>query len=165
MMAYIGIAPVAGALVRLVLRRAFWTVLDVLRAAVALALPFVTEIRQVYVLFFVLRAGSAAFTPAFQATTPDILPEGVEYTKDLFLSRPAYNLEALASLVIAVALLGLVGFHWLFAGNALGFPASAALVLTVVLSPPKPPTTQVGPGAALRAVRAFTLPRHGCAGC
>ena len=98
-------------------------------------------------------------------TIPDILPEGVKYTKALILSRPAYNLEALASLLIAVALLGLVGFHWLFAGNALGFPASAALVLTVVLSPPKPPTTQVGPGAALRAVRAFTLPRHGCAGC
>ena len=74
MMAYIGIAPVAGALVRLVLRRAFWTVLDVLRAAVALALPFVTEIWQFYVLVFVLRAGSAAFTLASQATTPLIYP-------------------------------------------------------------------------------------------
>ena len=39
MIAYVGIAPVAGAFVHLVPRRALLVVLDVLRAGVAMALP------------------------------------------------------------------------------------------------------------------------------
>ena len=138
MIAYVGIAPVAGAFVHLMPRRRLLVALDVLRAAVALCLPFVTEIWQVYLLIFVLQAGSAAFTPTFQATIPDVLPEEAEYTKALSLSRLAYDLEALASPAIAAALLGVVGFHWLFGVNALGFLASAALVLCVVLPSPRP---------------------------
>ncbi len=165
MIAYVGIAPMAGAFVHLVPRRTLLVVLDVLQAAVALYLPFVTEIWQVYVLIFVLQTGSATFTPTFRATIPDILPEEAEYTKALSLSRLAYDLEALARPAIAAALLGLVGFHWLFAGNALGFLASAALVLTVVL--PRPSLWQHGrgPGAASRAVRASTSPHRACGVC
>ena len=103
MIAYVGIAPVAGAFVHLVPRRMLLVTLDLLRAAVALALPFVTEVWQVYVLIFVLQTGSAAFTPTFQATIPDILPEEVEYTKALSFSRLAYDLEALVSPAIAAA--------------------------------------------------------------
>lgn len=156
MIAYVGIAPVAGAFVHLVPRRALLVTLDLLRAAVALMLPFVTEIWQVYVLIFVLQAGSAAFTPTFQATIPDVLPEEAEYTKALSLSRLAYDLEALASPAIAAALLGLVGFHWLFAGNALGFLASAALVLSVTLPSPKPPAVEEGAwGRITRGARIY----------
>lgn len=49
--------------------------LDLVRAAVALCLPFVTEVWQIYLLIFVLQAASAGFTPTFQATIPDILPD------------------------------------------------------------------------------------------
>jgi MFS family permease len=83
MVAYVGIAPVAGAFVHLVPRRALLVVLDLLRAAVALALPFVTEIWQVFLLIALLQACSAAFTPTFQATIPDVLPEEAEYTRAL----------------------------------------------------------------------------------
>jgi hypothetical protein len=38
-----------------------------LRAAVALCLPFVTEVWQVYLLIFGLQSASAGFTPTFQA--------------------------------------------------------------------------------------------------
>jgi len=141
MVAYVGIAPVAGAFVHLVPRRALLVALDVMRAGIAVCLPFVTEIWQIYLLIFVLQAGSAAFTPTFQATIPDILEEEAEYTKALSLSRLAYDLEALASPAIAAALLGVIGFHWLFGLNALGFLASAALVLSVVLPSPKPATS------------------------
>lgn len=44
MVAYVGIAPVAGAFVHLVPRRSLLVGLDIMRAAVALALPFVSEI-------------------------------------------------------------------------------------------------------------------------
>lgn len=49
--------------------------MDVVRAAVAIFLPFITEVWQVYVLIFLLQSASAAFTPTFQATIPDILPD------------------------------------------------------------------------------------------
>jgi hypothetical protein len=44
--------------------------LDLVRAAVALLLPFVSQAWQVYVLIFVLQAASAAFTPTFQGDDP-----------------------------------------------------------------------------------------------
>lgn len=156
MIAYVGIAPIAGAFVHLVPRRSLLVALDLLRAGVAICLPFVTEIWQVHVLIFVLQAGSAAFTPTFQATIPDILPEEAEYTKALSLSRLAYDLEALASPAIAAALLGVIGFHWLFGLNALGFLASAVLVLSVVLPSPKPPMTAEGAwGRTARGARIY----------
>jgi hypothetical protein len=40
----------------------------------------VTQIWQVYVLIFVLQSASAAFTPTFQATIPDVLPDEHDYT-------------------------------------------------------------------------------------
>lgn len=145
MVAYVGIAPIAGAFVHLAPRRTLLVALDLLRAGVALLLPFVTEVWQVYVLIFLLQAGSAAFTPTFQATIPDVLPDEADYTKALSLSRLAYDLESLASPAIAAALLGVIGFHWLFGLNALGFLASAALVLSVTLPSPKPPAASEGP--------------------
>jgi MFS family permease len=144
MVAYVGVAPVAGAFVHLVQRRTLLVSLDVLRAMVALCLPFVTEVWQVYALIFLLQAGSAAFTPSFQATIPDILLEEAEYIKALSLSRLAYDLEALASPAIAAALLGVIGYHSLFGLNALGFLASAALVLSVALPSPKPASAAEG---------------------
>jgi predicted MFS family arabinose efflux permease len=112
--------------------------LDLIRALVALALPFVSEVWQVYVLIFVLQSASAAFTPTFQATIPDILPDEDDYTKALSLSRLAYDLESVASPMLAAALLTVISFHSLFAGTVVGFLASAALVCTVLLPKAKP---------------------------
>lgn len=138
MVAYVGVAPVVGAFADWLPRRAFLVAMDVLRAAVALCLPFVTEVWQIYVLIFVLQAASAAFTPTFQATIPDVLPDEGEYTKALSLARLAYDLESLASPALAAALLAVVGYHDLFAGTVLGFVASALLVGTVALPSTKP---------------------------
>lgn len=104
----------------------------------AVALPWVGEVWQVYVLIFLLQAGSAAFTPLFQATIPDVLPGEREYTRAITLSRMAYDLESLLSPALAAAALALVSFHQLFLGTAIGFAASALLVASVVLPRPKP---------------------------
>ena len=140
MIAYIGIGPVVGAYANRLPRRAFLVAMDLVRAAVALLLPFVSEVWQVYVLIFLLQSASAAFTPTFQATIPDVLPDEAEYTRALSLSRLAYDLESLLSPMLAAALLGVIGFHWLFGGTVIGFIASALLVLSVTLprSPAKP---------------------------
>jgi predicted MFS family arabinose efflux permease len=111
--------------------------MDLIRAGVALTLPFVTEIWQVYLLIFLLQSASAAFTPAFQAAIPDILPDEARYIRALSLSRLAYDLESLVSPMLAAALLSVISFHWLFGGTVLGFLASAALVVSVVVPQPK----------------------------
>lgn len=142
MVAYVGVAPVAGAFANRLPRRTMLVVLDLVRAAVAICLPFVSSVWQIYTLIFVLQAASAAFTPTFQATIPDVLPDEAEYTRALSLSQLAYNLENLASPTLAAALLTVINFHWLFAGTAVGFLASAALVVSVVLPSPKPAAAQ-----------------------
>lgn len=139
MLAYIGVAPVASALAERLPRRAVLVALDLVRAAVALILPFVTQIWEIYVLIFVLQSASAAFTPTFQATIPDVLPEERAYTKALSLSRLAYDLESLVSPILAALLLTVVNFHSLFGCTVFGFLASAALVVSVVLPHAKVP--------------------------
>lgn len=137
MIAYVGVAPVAAAFAERLPRRTMLVCLDLVRAAVALLLPFVTEVWQVYALIFALQSASAAFTPTFQATIPDVLPDERDYTRALSLSRLAYDLESVVSPMLAAALLTVVGFHDLFAGTVVGFLASAALVVSVALPSPK----------------------------
>jgi MFS family permease len=91
MIAYVGVAPVAAAFAERWPRRTMLVTLDLVRAGVALMLPFVSQIWQVYVLIFVLQAASAAFTPTFQATIPDVLPNEKDYTKALSLSRTTWR--------------------------------------------------------------------------
>jgi MFS family permease len=75
MVAYIGVAPVVGSFADRLPRRAFLVAMDLIRAGVALCLPFVDQVWQIYLLIFVLQSASAAFTPTFQATIPDVLPD------------------------------------------------------------------------------------------
>jgi len=133
MIAYVGIAPVAGSLAGYVPRRPFLIAMDLVRASVAIALPFVTEVWQIYLLIFLLQSASASFTPTFQATIPDVLPDEGDYTRALSLSRLAYDLENLLSPTLAAALLTVISFNMLFAGTVIGFLCSAALVVSVTL--------------------------------
>lgn len=133
MVAYVTVAPVAGAFADRVPRRAMLVTLDVIRAICALSLPLVGEVWQIYLIIVVLQASSAAFTPVFQATIPDILTDEESYTRALSLSRLAYDLEAMLSPLLAAALLSVVTFDVLFGGTSLAFVASALLVASVVL--------------------------------
>lgn len=143
MVAYVGIAPIAGAYSDRLPRKGLLVAMDVVRGLVALVLPFVDTVWQIYLLIFVLQSASAVFTPTFQATIPDILPDEEEYTQALSLSRLAYDLESLLSPMLAAALLAIINFHWLFAGTSVGFMASALLVMTTVLPHRKAATKKV----------------------
>lgn len=138
MIANVVIAPIAAAFAERVPRRAMLVTLDLIRAAVAVALPFVTQIWEVFVLIFLLQAASASFTPTFQATIPDVLPDERDYTRALSLSRLAYDLESVVSPILAAALLTVISFHGIFGGTVVGFLASAAFVVSVTLPSPKP---------------------------
>ncbi|MET8540647.1 MFS transporter [Kitasatospora sp. NPDC004799] len=138
MIAYVGIAPVLGAFADRIPRRAVMVAMDLTRAGVALTLPFVTQVWQVYVLIFLLQSASAAFTPTFTAAIPEVLPEERDYTQALSMTRIAYDLESLFSPALAALLLTVVSYNWLFAGTSIGFLASAALVVSAVLPKAKP---------------------------
>lgn len=129
MVAYVGVAPVVAALVDRLPKKAVLVGADLIRFAVALLLPFVAEVWQIYALVFVLQSASATFTPAFQSLIPAVLPDERQYTRALSLSRLAYDLESLLSPAFAAALLAVVSYHDLFVGTAIGFAGSIAFVL------------------------------------
>jgi MFS family permease len=133
MVAYVSLGPLAGALATRLPRKALLVSLDVVRAGIALCLPWVTQVWQVYLLIFLLQAASATFTPTFQATIPDVLPDERDYTRALSLSRLAYDLESLLSPLLAAAALTMVSYDLLFVGTAAGFVASALLVVSALL--------------------------------
>lgn len=60
MSAYILVAPVAAAFADKFPRRTMLVTLDLVRALVAITLPFVTQIWEIYILIFILQAASAA---------------------------------------------------------------------------------------------------------
>lgn len=130
MVMYVLIAPLAAAYIDRLPRRIVLTTLDGVRAAVVIALPFVTEIWQIYVLIAVLQAASAVFTPTFQAVIPDIVPGEADYTRALSASQVAYTMESLLSPVLAAVALTFMTFDWLFVGTSVGFVLSAQLVLS-----------------------------------
>lgn len=140
MVAYVGLTPVVSALADRLPRKVTLVTADLIRAGVALFLPFVDAVWQIYLLIFILQSASAMFTPAFQATIPDILKDEKDYTQALSLSRLAYDLENLVSPVLAAALLTVITYNWLFMGTVFGFFASTVLILITAvpaLSPRK----------------------------
>ncbi len=153
--AYVVLAPIAGAMAAHVPRRALLVSLDLVRAAVALCLPFVSEVWQIYVLIFLLQSASAAFTPTFQATIPDVLPEEARYTRALSLSRLAYDLENLMSPAFAALLLTVMTYSGLFVGTGLGFLASALLVVSVILPSPRDQTKRGFYERTTRGIRIY----------
>lgn len=133
MVAYVTLAPIATALIGNLPRKHVLIAMDAIRAIVALALPFIDAVWQIYVCIFLLQAASATFTPAFQALIPDILKDEQDYTNALSLSRLAYDLESLISPALAGFFLLVIAFHGLFVGTALGFITSALLITWTVL--------------------------------
>lgn len=158
MTVYVTLSPVAGAVVPAAWRKRVLVGLDLIRAAVALLLPFVTEIWQVYVLIALLQSSSACFTPLFQSLIPQILTEESDYTRALSLSRLAYDLESLLSPALAAALLVVISFHGLFAGTSVGFVLSALLVISTTF--PIAPEVRAGDGPYSRALRGMRIYLH-----
>lgn len=142
MVAYVGLAPLTNAAAEYIPRKALLIGADLIRALVAVALPFIDAVWQIYVLIFVLQAASASFTPAFQALIPDILREEADYTRALSLSRLAYDLENLISPMLAGLLLLVMTYSGLFVGTVVGFLLSALLISSTTLPGRQKPSTR-----------------------
>lgn len=138
MAAYVFVAPLVSALAIRLSPRSLLIGSNLVRAAIAVMLPFVDQTWQIYLLIFVLQSASATFTPAFQAVIPAVLVGENEYTRGLSLSRVAYDLESLLSPMIAAALLTVMTYNNLFLGTVAGFLMSAVLVVATVVPAPAP---------------------------
>jgi MFS family permease len=143
MVAYVVFAPIIGGVAHRFDRKRLLITLDLVRAAIVAAIPFVTEIYAIYGLVFLLSVSSAGFKPIFQSTIPDIIPDEAAYTRALAYSRLAYDLETLLSPALAGLALLFFSFNALFVTNSITFLISAALVLMTVL-PPKVAMDRVG---------------------
>lgn len=169
MIAYVTVSPVVGAWADRVPRRVVMVSADVVRGLVVLALPFVTQVWQVYALIAILQSASAAFTPTFQSVLPDILPDESDYTRALSASQFASAAETILSPLLAAAALTVLSFHDLFVGTAIGFATSAVLVVTTAVPTARRSSRDrfrdrlssgmkaFGTVPALRAVLAFDL--------
>jgi len=135
MVAYVLFAPIVGGLAHRFLRKPFLIAMDMVRAGIILAIPFVTEVWQIYLLIFLLNLFSAGFKPVFSATIPDILPEERQYTRALSMSRLAYDLENLLSPALAGLALLFISYTGLFIANSLAFLISAALIISTAFPP------------------------------
>ena len=143
MLTYVGVAPVINALVARLPKKPVLIGADLVRAAMALCLPFITEAWQIYVVIFLLQSASATFTPAFQSLIPTVLKDERDYTRALSLSRLAYDMEALVSPAAAALLLTMLSFNNLFLGTVAGFLFSAFMVTITALPPATAPAGPV----------------------
>ncbi|MGF1701769.1 MFS transporter [Photobacterium makurazakiensis] len=132
MVAYVGLAPVFGAVAHKLPRKKFMFGLDIARAGLILCLPFVTQHWQIYLLVFLINACSAGFTPLFQSTLPQVLPNREQYVKALSYSRLAYDLEQIISPLLAATLLLVISFRHLFLIDALTFLLSSLLIMRCI---------------------------------
>ena len=133
MVAYVVFAPIVGGLAHLFPRKPFLILMDLIRAGIVLAMPFVTQVWQIYLLIFLLNLFSAGFKPVFAATIPDVVPEDRQYTRALAMSRLAYDLENLLSPLFAGIALLFMTYSGLFIANSIAFLISAALIVATGL--------------------------------
>ncbi|MBH5338766.1 MFS transporter [Streptomyces pactum] len=155
MVMYVVIAPLAAAYVDRFPRRTLLVLLDVIRGAVVLALPLVSEVWHIYVLIGLLQAASAAFTPTFQAVIPDIVTDESDYTRALSASQVASTMESLLSPVLAAVALTFIGFDHLFLGTSAGFLLSALLVARTRVPDARPSTHTTAWDKAAAGIRTF----------
>ncbi len=132
-------APAAAALASRLPLRPWLVALCLARAGALAALPFVSAVWHIYALVLAFQIASAAFTAAYMALTPELLPAEYAYAKALAKGRIAYEVETMASPMIAAALLAFLEPRAVF------FAAAAAFVGAAVLSgglrvPPIPPS-------------------------
>lgn len=131
MVAYVAAAPIFSGFWHILPRRGTMITLDLFRAGVVCLLPFVTETWQVYVLTFTISVASAGFSPAFQATLPDVVNDDRLYARALSLSQLSYDIERVSSPTLAAVALFFVEFNTFFFLDSVTFLISAALLASL----------------------------------
>ncbi len=122
------LGPVAGALVDRLPRVAVMIGADLVRAALAFALPFVDgDVVPVYAIAVGLSAGAVFFNPAAQSVLPAIVGE-----RELVAANSGLWTAAVVSQIVLAPLAGVVvatlGYTWAFWTNAASYLLSAVVL-------------------------------------
>ncbi|MEZ5797784.1 MAG: MFS transporter [Paracoccaceae bacterium] len=158
MVAYVGVTPLAEAVLAGRSRRRTMVWLDATRMVLLVPFAFATSGWQIAVLALLFFAVSSGFTPMFQSVIPDILPDEASYGRALALSRVAYTLESILSPVIAAGVLRLISGEQLFLVAAASFVGSI-LALLATRFPPDTGDRRKGPFLA-RAMKGLWIYRQ-----
>jgi MFS transporter, NRE family, putaive nickel resistance protein len=130
--AYVVVAPGAGALADRFDRRWIMVAADLVRMLVVAGLFFATEVWQVYALMFVLNVFTALFRPAFEASIPETAG-AADAPRAIALAGATTELLGVLGPGIAGGIAALVGTRWLFAIDAASFLLSGLVLLTLSL--------------------------------
>jgi MFS family permease len=156
MIVYVISAPIIQPLASKLPARAWLICLDLVRAALVLCFPFVSEIWHIYVLVILVNIAAASFTPVFQATIPALLNDEARYNRALSYTQMAYAFEQVASPTLAAVLLLVISFDSLFLINSVTFVVSAMLVLGTRF-PRSAEDRSIPSGGLLFGLRAYFL--------
>lgn len=130
--AYVVVAPWAGALADRLDRRWLMVMADLVRMVVVAGMIIAFEVWHVYVLMLVLNVFTAIFRPAFEASIPETA--GPENTpRAIALAGATTELLGVLGPGIAGGIAALVGAKWLFAADAVSFLLSGLLLLGLPL--------------------------------
>jgi MFS family permease len=135
----LALAPIAGAVVDRLPRVQVMIGADLVRAALAFALPFIDgHVGAVYAVAVGLSAGAVFFNPAAQSVLPAIVRE-----RDLVAANSGLWTAAVVSQVVLAPLAGIVvasfGYTWAFWINAASYLLSAVVLRRLTL--PAAPTS------------------------
>jgi MFS transporter, NRE family, putaive nickel resistance protein len=122
----------AGILADRLNRKAILLASDLSRLVILAFFPFITTVWQVYAAVFVLNSLTAFFTPAFDASLPEIVGDDL-YVKALSYSRVTVDIEAIAGPAIAGLLVAVVGLRWVFWFDAATYLVSAIMISFVAV--------------------------------
>lgn len=96
------LAPVAGVLVDRLDRKRIMVICDLVRAGVLLTIPFVDAIWQLVVASLVLEVATLMWSPAKEATVPNLVPGGHLTTANSLSLVAAYGTFPVATLLFAL---------------------------------------------------------------
>lgn len=132
--AYVAVAPWAGALADRLDRRRIMIGADLVRMAVVAGLVVATEVWQVYALMVLLNIFTALFRPAFEASIP-ATAGAANTSRAIALSGATTELLGVLGPGIAGGIAALAGARWLFAVDAASFLLSGLMLLALRLPP------------------------------
>jgi NRE family putative nickel resistance protein-like MFS transporter len=132
--AFLVFSQPAGVLADRMSRKKILIATDLVRCGLIALFPFITTVWQVYVAVFAVNCFTAFFTPAYEASLPEIVGEA-DYVKALSYSRVAVDVEAIAGPALAGILVAMMGLRWVFWFDAATYLVSAALVMREAAAP------------------------------
>lgn len=136
-LAFLLFSQPAGMLADLWGRKRILVAADLSRCVLLLVFPLVRSAWQLQALVFAVNALTAFFTPAFEASLPEVVGQA-DYPRALSLSRVAVDVETVAGPAVAGLLAAVLGVRLVFWFDALTYLVSAVLVLGVRLPAPAP---------------------------